>query len=82
MSVVALLSQDFLKLVLVALVIASPLAYYGMDHWLQNFAYRVELSGWVFAGAGLVAVGIALLTISVQSSRAAVANPVKSLRSE
>jgi putative ABC transport system permease protein len=81
-SVVALLSKDFLKLVLVAIVIASPLAYYGMERWLQNFAYRVEVSWWVFALAGLVAIGVALLTISVQSVRAALANPVKSLRSE
>ncbi len=81
-SVVALLSKDFLKLVLVAIVIASPLAYYGMESWLQNFAYRVEVSWWVFALAGLVAIGVALLTISVQSVRAALANPVKSLRSE
>ena len=81
-SVVALLSIDFLKLVLVAIVLASPLAYYAMDRWLQDFAYRIDVSWWVFLLGGLLAVGIALLTVSFQSIRAALVNPVKSLRSE
>ncbi|QKZ12840.1 ABC transporter permease [Spirosoma sp. KUDC1026] len=81
-SLIALLSTDFLKLVLIAIVIASPVAYYVMNQWLTGFAYRAELSGWVFALAGGLAVGIALLTISYQSIRAALINPVKSLRSE
>ncbi len=81
-SIVTLLSKDFLKLVLVAIVIASPLAYYGMERWLQSFAYRVAIAWWIFALSGLVAVVIALLTISLQSIQAALANPVKSLRSE
>jgi putative ABC transport system permease protein len=81
-SVVALLSADFLKLVLVAIVIASPLAAYLMHQWLQDFAYRIEIQWWMFAAAGLMAVAIAFLTVSTQSIRAAVANPVKSLRSE
>ncbi|MBO0930846.1 ABC transporter permease [Fibrella aquatilis] len=82
LSVVALLSKDFLKLVLVAIVIASPLAWYAMTWWLQDFAYRINIEWWVFTLAGLLAVGIALLTVSFQSVKAALMNPVKSLRSE
>ena len=81
-SVVALLSKDFLKLVLVAIAIGLPLAWYLTGQWLQNFAYHVDIDWWVFAGAGLLAVGIALLTVSFQSVKAALMNPVKSLRSE
>jgi len=81
-SIVALLSSDFLKLVLVAILIASPLAWYAMNEWLQGFAYKIDIAWWVFAVAGLLAVGIALLTVSFQSIRAALMNPVKSLRSE
>jgi putative ABC transport system permease protein len=81
-SIVALLSKDFLKLVLIAIVIASPVAWYAMNRWLQDFAYRIEIEWWVFALAGLLAVGIALLTVSFQSVKAALMNPVKSLRSE
>lgn len=81
-SVVALLSKDFLKLVAIAIVIASPLAWYAMDRWLQDFAYKIELSWWVFGLAGVLAIGIALLTVSYQSVKAALMNPVKSLRSE
>ncbi len=81
-SIVRLLSQDFLKLVLFAIVIASPLAWYVMGEWLQNFEYKVAIGWWVFALAGVLAVGIALLTVSFQSVRAALANPVESLRSE
>ena len=81
-SIVALLSKDFLTLVLIAIVIASPIAWYAMHRWLQDFAYRVDISWWVFVLAGLLAVGIALLTVSFQSVKAALMNPVKSLRSE
>ncbi len=81
-SVVTLLSKDFLKLVLVAIVIASPLAWYAMNQWLQGFAYKIDIEWWMFAIAGLLAVGIALLTVSFQSIKAALMNPVKSLRSE
>src|SRR5690606_8869510 len=81
-SVVQLLSEDFVKLVLVALVIASPIAWYAMNRWLADFAYRIDIEWWMFATAGLVAVGIALLTVSFQAIKAAVANPVESLRSE
>ena len=81
-SIVTLLSKDFLKLVLIAIVIASPIAWYAMNRWLQDFAYKITIDWWVFAGAGLLAVGIALLTVSFQSVKAALMNPVKSLRSE
>ncbi|MCK8492711.1 ABC transporter permease [Spirosoma sp. RP8] len=81
-SIVTLLSKDFLKLVLIAIVIASPLAWWGMNQWLQNFAYKVELEWWIFALAGLLATGIAVLTVSFQSIKASIMNPVKSLRSE
>ncbi len=81
-SIVALLSKDFLKLVLIAFFIVAPLAWYAMHQWLQDFAYRVDVAWWVFALAGTLAVGIALLTVSFQSVKAALMNPVKSLRSE
>jgi len=81
-SIVALLSKDFLKLVLIAIVVASPLAWYAMNRWLSDFAYRVELSWWVFALAGALALIVALLTVSYQSIKAALMNPVKSLRAE
>ena len=81
-SIVALLSKDFLKLVLIAIVIASPIAWYAMNAWLADFAYKIEISWWVFALAGGLAVGIALLTVSFQSVKAALMNPVESLRSE
>jgi ABC-type transport system, involved in lipoprotein release, permease component len=81
-NIVALLSKDFLKLVIIALVVASPIAWYFMNQWLQNFAYRISISWWVFALAGLFAVVIALLTISFQAIKAALANPTKNLRTE
>lgn len=79
---VARLSRDFLRLVLIALLIASPLAWYLMNGWLEDFAYRINIQWWVFVLAGLLAVGIAFLTVSFQSIKAAMANPVESLRSE
>ncbi len=81
-SIVALLSKDFLKLVGISFILAVPLAWYVMGQWLQQFVYRVNIGWWVFAGAGLLALLIALLTISFQSIKAALVNPVKSLRSE
>lgn len=81
-NVVALLSKDFLKLVLVAILIASPIAWWATNQWLQAFAYKTDVSWWVFALAGVLVIVIALLTISYQSIKAALMNPVKSLRSE
>lgn len=81
-SIVGLLSKDFLVLVLVALVVVIPLAWYTMNRWLQDFAYKVDIEWWIFALAGLLAITIALLTTSFQSIKAALMNPVKSLRSE
>jgi putative ABC transport system permease protein len=81
-SIVTLLTQDFLKLVLLAIVIASPIAWYGMHNWLQDFAYHTEISWWVFVLAGILSVGISVLTVSFQSIKAALMNPVKSLKSE
>src|SRR5690606_141306 len=80
--IVGLLSKDYIKLVLVAVLIASPIAWYGMNRWLADFAYRIDIEWWMFALAGIMAVGIALVTVSFQAIRAAVANPVESLRSE
>jgi putative ABC transport system permease protein len=81
-NIVLLLSRDFIGLVLIAFLIASPLAWFIMHKWLQDFAYRIGIEWWVFGLAGLLAVAIALATISYQAIRAAVANPVKALRSE
>jgi putative ABC transport system permease protein len=81
-GIVRLLSVDFLRLVGIAFLIATPVAWFFMNKWLQDFAYKVPLSWWIFAGAGFAAVAIAFATISWQAIKAAVANPVKSLRSE
>jgi putative ABC transport system permease protein len=81
-SIVTNLSTDFIKLVAIALVIASPLAYMIANKWLQNFPYRITITWWLFASAGLLVILVALITISFQSIKAAVANPVKSLRTE
>ena len=81
-SIVALLSKDFLKLVIIAIVIASPLAWYAMNQWLKDFAYKIDIEWWVFALAGILAIVIALVTVSFQSMRAALMNPVKSLKTE
>ncbi len=81
-GIVAMLSKDLVALVLIALVIASPIAWYFMNEWLADFAYHVDIAWWVFALAGLVAAVIALLTVGYQAVRAALMNPVESLRSE
>jgi putative ABC transport system permease protein len=74
--------MDFLKLVLVANCIAFPIAWWATTQWLQAYAYHIDPEGWMFALAGVLAVGIALLTVSFQSVKAALMNPIKSLRSE
>jgi len=81
-GIVTMLSRDFTILVGIAALIAFPVAWWAMNKWLESFAYRVDISWWVFVVAGISALGIALVTVSVQTVRAAVANPVKSLRSE
>ena len=81
-GIVSMLSKDFLKIVLIAIVIGSPIAFYFMSRWLQDFAYRINIQWWVFLLAGFAAVFIAFFTVSFQAIKAAVANPVNSLRSE
>lgn len=81
-NVTQLLSVDFLKLVILSFVIASPIAWYAMNAWLEGYSYRVGIEWWVFALTGILAVAIALLTVSSQAIKAAVANPIKSLREE
>lgn len=81
-NLVTMLSKDFLKLVLIAAFIAFPVSWWSMNKWLQDFAYRINISWWIFLLAGLVAVLIALITVSFQAIKAAIANPVKSLRTE
>src|SRR5438876_5560567 len=81
-TIVALLSTDFLKLVVISAIIAFPVAWYFMRNWLQDFAYRIKIPWWIFIAAGITAAFIALITISFQAIKAAIANPVKSLRTE
>lgn len=81
-GIVFLMSKDFIKLVIIALLIASPIAWYVMNDWLKDFAYRTSVAWWVFGVAGLSAIVIALITVSFQSVKAALANPVKNLRTE
>ena len=81
-NIVGLLSKDFLRLVLVAFVIAAPLGWWLMNRWLQEYAFSVGIQWWIFLLAGVLAVAIALITLSIQSVRAALSNPVKALRSE
>src|SRR5664279_676647 len=75
-NITRLLTKDFLKLVIVAIVIASPIAWLAMNKWLQDFAYRINIKWWMFIAAGLLAMVIALITISFQSIKAAIANPI------
>jgi len=81
-NITTLLSKDFVKLVLIAIVIASPVAWWAMDKWLTGYDYHINISGWIFLAAGLIAIVIALFTVSFQAVKAAIANPVKSLRTE
>ncbi|MCB0523973.1 MAG: ABC transporter permease [Lewinellaceae bacterium] len=82
LGITSLLTKDFLKLVVIAILIASPLSYYLMGDWLSDFAYRIDIQWWMFATAAVIAVIIAIVTVSLQSIKAALANPVKSLRNE
>jgi putative ABC transport system permease protein len=79
---VQLLSKDFMKLVLISAVVAFPIAWWAMHQWLQDFAYRISIGWWVFAIAGFIAAAIALATVCFQAIRAALANPVKNLRTD
>ena len=81
-NIVGLLSKDFLKLVTIAVLIASPLAWYFMHKWLQDFAYRISIGWWIFIAAGSLALMMAFITIAFQATKAGIANPVKSLRNE
>jgi putative ABC transport system permease protein len=81
-GIISLLSKDFIRLVIVSIVIATPVAWWAMNKWLQSFAYRINISWWIFLVAGIIAILIALITVSFQAIKAAIANPVKSLRSE
>ena len=81
-SIVALLSKDFLMLVMISFIIASPIAWIAMNKWLQSYQYRVDISWWVFVIAGCMCAAIAFITVSFQAIKAAIANPVKSLRTE
>jgi putative ABC transport system permease protein len=82
LEILKLVNLDLVKWVTVAFIIATPIAYYAMNKWLENFAYKTSLSWWIFAVAGILALGIALLTVSWQSWRAATRNPVEALRYE
>ena len=81
-GLVVLLSKDFAKLMLISFLLASPVAWYFMYQWLDNFPYRITISWWMFAVAGVLAVVLALLTVSFQTVKASLANPVKNLRTE
>ena len=81
-NIILLLSKDFIRLVIVAFVIASPVAWFIMHNWLQDFAYRINMNWWVFVITAVIALSIAFITVSFQAIKAAMANPVKSLRTE
>jgi ABC-type antimicrobial peptide transport system permease subunit len=81
-SITTLLSKDFVKLVIISILIASPVAWWSMGKWLSDYTYRINISVWVFLVAGLIAIVISLMTVSYQAIKAAIANPVKSLRTE
>lgn len=81
-NITTMLSKDFLILVLIAALIAFPLSWWAMNNWLQGFAYRIDIEWWVFIVSGILAIAIALITVSVQAIKASLTNPVKSLRTE
>ena len=76
------LTVDFLKLVSIGILISLPLGWYAMNKWLENFSYRIEIGWWVFIFAAILAIVVAIMTVSYQSIKAAIVNPVKSLRTE
>ena len=82
LNITTMLSKDFLKLVVLAIVLVTPLIWMLMNRWLQDYAYRISINGWIFVLAGLAALCIAVVTVSFQAIKAAVANPVESLRSD
>ena len=81
-DILLLLNKNFLRLTLIAFAIATPIVWYAMNRWLEAFAYRIEIQWWMFALAGVAALVIALVTVSLQAIRAAVANPAESLKTE
>jgi putative ABC transport system permease protein len=81
-NIVSMLSKDFMLLVVIASALAIPLSWWAMNRWLQDFAYRINIGWWIFLAAGVIALLIALITVSSQAIKAALANPVKSLRTE
>jgi putative ABC transport system permease protein len=81
-GITQLLTKDFLKLIIIAIIIASPVAWFSMNKWLQNYAYRIEMNGWIFLAAAFMSILIAIITISFHAIKAAIANPVIALRSE
>jgi putative ABC transport system permease protein len=81
-SIVILISKDFLKLVLLAFVLSIPLAWYGMQRWLESFAYRIDIEWWMLAGSGLLVIVVAYVAVGYQSLKASMSDPVKSLKAE
>ncbi|HSU27957.1 MAG TPA: hypothetical protein VLJ68_06230 [Chitinophagaceae bacterium] len=81
-QIISMLSKDFVRLVIIAILVATPIAWWVMNKWLMDFAYRIDLGAWIFITAGSLALLIALLSVSIQAIKAAIANPVKSLRTE
>ncbi|MEO7047106.1 MAG: FtsX-like permease family protein, partial [Ferruginibacter sp.] len=81
-GIVQMIARDFLKLVIIASLIAFPVAWWAMNKWLEDFAYRISIQWWIFVLAGVIAILIALITVSVQAIKAALANPIESLRAE
>jgi putative ABC transport system permease protein len=82
LNLTALLSKDFLRLVIISCMLSFPIAKWMMQKWLQNYTYRIDASWWIFASAGIIAILIALITVSFQTLKAALANPINSLRTE
>jgi ABC-type antimicrobial peptide transport system permease subunit len=81
-NIAYLFSREFVSLIIIAFAIATPIAWYFMHKWLENFAYRIHLSWWLFLVGGIASIVIALISVSFQAIKAAIANPVKSLRTE